>query len=133
MAHLATCVQGKFQEALNLAHSGGGAASEQVIEAYFGLVSGCSSGQTRLGFGIHLAGSLVLSQLASQLLKVSKKCTCYCTAQAECLQSWAQAVLDVCSSLPDAELSPATEQAAYAQASGLFQRAVQAYKQVRGC
>jgi hypothetical protein len=50
--------------------------------------------------------------------------------QGECLQNWGEAVVQVCSSLPDAQLSPAREQEASAQAAQLFQLAVQAYKQV---
>eukprot|EP00887_Chlorella_sp_A99_P001510 scaffold8.g1510.t1 len=50
---------------------------------------------------------------------------------AESLQNWGEAILDVCSSLPDEELSPAVEAAAADQAAALFRRAVEEYGRVQ--
>jgi tetratricopeptide (TPR) repeat protein len=49
---------------------------------------------------------------------------------AECLQSWAEGLLEVTTSLPDAQLSRAVEQDAKIRAASLFQKAVQHYEQV---
>ena len=51
-------------------------------------------------------------------------------AQAEVLQKWAEAVLAVCASLPDEQLSIAAEQQANSIAQSLFKQSVEAYQQV---
>ena len=50
--------------------------------------------------------------------------------QAEVLQNWAEALLAVCRSLPDAELTQVVEQQASNCAQPLFRQSVESYKQV---
>ena len=50
--------------------------------------------------------------------------------QAEVLQNWAEAMLAVCRSLPDAELTRDVELQASSAAQPLFRQAVEAYQQV---
>lgn len=50
--------------------------------------------------------------------------------QAEVLQNWAEGVLAVCRTLPDAELTREAEQAASSIAKSLFKKAVESYQQV---
>ncbi|KAL3140757.1 hypothetical protein ABBQ32_005308 [Trebouxia sp. C0010 RCD-2024] len=50
---------------------------------------------------------------------------------AEVLQNWAEGVLAVCRTLPDAELTREAEQAASSIAKSLFKQAVESYQQVR--
>ena len=50
--------------------------------------------------------------------------------QAEVLQNWAEGLLAVCRSLPDAELTRNAEQQASSMAKTLFKQAVESYQQV---
>ena len=50
--------------------------------------------------------------------------------QAEVLQNWAEGLLAVCRSLPDAELTKDAEQQASSTAKTLFKQAVDSYQQV---
>lgn len=50
--------------------------------------------------------------------------------QAEVLQNWADALLALCRTLPDAELTRDVEQTFSSMAKALFKQAVEAYQQV---
>lgn len=47
------------------------------------------------------------------------------------LQNWAEALLAVCRTLPDAELTREAEQQATSVAKALFKQAVESYQQVQ--
>lgn len=47
------------------------------------------------------------------------------------LQNWAEGLLAVCRTLPDAELTRAAEQQASSMAKALFKQAVESYQQVQ--
>lgn len=58
-------------------------------------------------------------------------CCKYIGLQAEVLQNWAEGLLAVCRSLPDAELTRYAEQKASSMAKTLFKQALESYQQVQ--
>lgn len=127
---LASAAQAKFQQALQLAGSGGGASADDVIEAHFGLVRFDACPVPGARWILQLAGGAVPVWRPAATAQRPAAPAAPAALQGECLQNWGEAVLEVCGALPDAELSPVREQQAGAQAAQLFQQAVQAYKRV---
>ena len=106
-------MQTKFQRALDLEQRSP-LSFERHCDAYFGLVRHISS------FFAYQNAASALQFGMSQAARL----------QAEVLQNWAESVLAVCRTLPDAELTRDAEQTASSMAESLFKQAVESYQQV---
>lgn len=109
-------MQNKFRRALDLEHRSP-LSFERHCDAYFGLVSMQTVAE-------------ICWPLIYTLSPFSLRC-CNCNLlQAEVLQNWAEGLLAVCRSLPDAELTRGAEQQASSMAKTLLKQAVESYQQV---